>query len=170
MKPVVVHQKPFKCPHCETRFKITKSISRHIELKHSESPSMFQCWFCTKLYQNKANYNVHWNKTHKYEYLLHLHPIKVPVVGKKMKWHIYIHVHSFSFMCLLFFNKIFEVVPPVEDLSTLSINPITNVVADVKHNPIMQCTYGNPYNKPPFPISTLKRTQMVNYIKNILAL
>lgn len=60
--------------------------------------------------------------------------------------------------------------PPVEDLSTLSINPITNVVADVKHNPIMQRTYGNPYNKPPFPISTLKRTQMVNYIKNILAL
>lgn len=135
MEAVMIHEKPFKCPQCETRFKSTKYINRHIGQQHSDQPTKLMCWFCRKTYQNKANYKVHWNKTHKHEYLLYLKPKEVNII----------------------------VIPPVSQLSEMNIS---KKVADVnvKVNIITHRMYGNPYNKVPFAISTLERTQLVNLI------
>lgn len=85
MEAVEVHEKPFKCPKCDTRFLTEKNIKRHIELKHSLNPTNFKCWFCGKVYQNKANYKVHWKKDHQSEFLLYLEPREVKVLGEKIK-------------------------------------------------------------------------------------
>lgn len=85
MEAVKIHEKPFKCPQCETRFLTKKYIKRHTDLMHSnERPTKLKCWFCGKLYQNKANYKVHWNKAHEKDFLLYLEPKKVDVIGEML--------------------------------------------------------------------------------------
>lgn len=82
MKVVEIDAKPFSCTKCSTRFKTKRNIKRHMQEQHSENPTRHQCWFCKRIYLNKANYNEHWQKTHKHEHLLYLEPEKVTIVGK----------------------------------------------------------------------------------------
>lgn len=178
MEFVEVVQKPFKCPQCETRFVTQKYIKRHIKQQHSDNPEKFKCWFCAKLYQNKANYKVHWNKTHKKEFLLYLEPVQVIAVGKEIKF-LKELVSSYSFrnykiLIQFFHNYNKTVIPPVTQVSQMCISNKTtsqtkspNKVSDDEHTMITHRTYGNPYNKAAFVISTFKRAQLVNLFESI---
>lgn len=77
MKVVQITQKPHKCPKCDERFKTTKNIPRHIELKHSGAErdmKRLQCCHCKKMYQTKGNHDVHFEKVHMAEYLQYVEP------------------------------------------------------------------------------------------------
>lgn len=83
IKIVQIDQKPFKCTNCRQRFRTTKNIRRHMQLKHSqEKPKGFQCVCCKKLYQNKGNHDAHYKKVHIAEHLMYMEPEIVTIQGK----------------------------------------------------------------------------------------
>lgn len=156
MKVVEIIAKPFSCSLCSTRFATKKNIQRHIETLHGQIRHEYQCWFCKKTYQNKSNYNVHWNKSHNNEFLLYLDPVKVEVIGKKLC----------DILCILysilefdFEYFVFEVISP--EKKSIKKKKSVGIKCKNDYKKIGHRTYGNPFNKASFAISTLERSAML---------
>lgn len=82
MEVIEVPWKPFKCGLCDVRFTDAKNIPRHMLLKHSQVVQKLKCFYCHKTYQNKANHDAHYEKTHSKEFLMYVEPRNVVVKGK----------------------------------------------------------------------------------------
>lgn len=157
MKVITVPLKPFKCRLCDVRFNDKRNVPRHMLLKHSRVIRKLECFYCHKTYQNKANYESHYKKTHLKDFLMYIKPENVIVTGK---W------SEILLSCCLFDCRF----KPDFNLSQVSRSKKEVRHARVKTNkakpnasqpPITsyesntQRTYTNPFNKKPFIISRL---------------
>lgn len=103
MEVLEVDLKPFECPvkGCEIRFNYAKNIDRHIKIKHSGNElKKKRCFYCGETYQNKANHDVHYNRSHKKEFLLYVEPSDVIEMGNV---HIKLIVISVTFSQFYFY-------------------------------------------------------------------
>ena len=57
-------EKPFKCDTCNSRFKTTQSLKKHIKCFHGGQEPAFPCPSCQMVFRTKSNLDRH-KKTHK---------------------------------------------------------------------------------------------------------
>lgn len=103
MKTVEIAQKPYKCPQCEVRFSLKRSIPRHIKEQHDFQPKL-QCVYCNKNFLNDGNHKVHYARAHKMDFLLYLEPRKVSATGETFLSTA--HIHSFKVKIIFFFKSV----------------------------------------------------------------
>lgn len=58
-------RKTFECYMCHKNFKFRKSnLLRHLSCKHGPVLKRYKCLKCQLLFQNKQNFQRHWNNKH----------------------------------------------------------------------------------------------------------
>lgn len=152
MEAVKIAEKPHKCAKCETRFSLKRSISRHMKEQHSSE--RYQCVYCRQIFLNQGNYKVHFGRAHANDFLLYVQPEKIPTVGNYWRQ----MIRLVQYLKIIYF---YQVVPANTEIGVAGNKKQKHRNKNGRNahqSGIMKHrTYGNPFHKKPFIISTLAR-------------